>query len=104
MFRMIKSFQLYGYVIVIKETRLKINELIFYTGCGIVGGWLVHEIYKCLVEEQAQEISGLRRKIRQVSVSSNDRFKKYDSKLHEIEKKLSQTDKFTTTKKKSKIK
>lgn len=83
---MIKSFQLYGYVIVIKETRLKINELIFYTGCGIVGGWLVHEIYKCLVEEQAQEISGLRRKIRQVSVSSNDRFKKYDSKLHEIEK------------------
>jgi hypothetical protein len=104
MFRMIKSFQLYGYVIVIKETRLKINELIFYTGCGIVGGWLVHEIYKCLVEEQAQEISGLRRKIRQVSVSSNDRFKKYDSKLHEIEKKLSQTDKFTTTKKKPKIK
>ena len=101
---MIKSFQLYGYVIVIKETRLKINELIFYTGCGIVSGWLVHEIYKCLVEEQAEEISGLRRKIRQVSVSSNDRFKKYDSKLHEVEKKLSQTDKFTTTKKKPKIK
>jgi hypothetical protein len=104
MFRMIKSFQLYGYVIVIKETRLKINDLIFYTGCGIVGGWLVHKIYKCLVEEQAEEISGLRRKIRQVSVSSNDRFKKNDSKLHEIEKKLSQTDKFTTTKKKPKIK
>lgn len=73
-------------------------------GCGIVGGWLVHEIYKCLVEEQAEEISGLRRKIRQVSVSSNDQFKKYDSKLHEIEKKLSQTDKFITTKKKPKIK
>jgi myo-inositol-1-phosphate synthase len=104
MFRMIKSFQLYGYVIVIKETRLKINELIFYTGCGIVGGWLVHEIYKCLVEEQAEEISGLRRKLRQISVSSNDRFKKYDSKLHEVEKKLSQTDKFITTKKKAKIK
>jgi hypothetical protein len=104
MFRLIKSFQLYGYVIVIKETRLKINELIFYTGCGILGGWLVHEIYKCLVEEQAEEISGLRRKIRQVSVSSNDRFKKHDSKLHEIEKKLSQTNKFTTTKKKTKIK
>jgi hypothetical protein len=83
---------------------LKINELVIYTGCGIVGGWLVHEIYKCLMEEQADEISGLRRKIRQLSVSSKDQFKNYDSKLLEIEKTLSQTDKFTTTKKKRKIK
>jgi myo-inositol-1-phosphate synthase len=83
---------------------LKINELIFYTGCGIVSGWLVHEIYKYLMEEQAEEISGLRRKIRHLSVSSKDQFKNYDSKLLEIEKTLSQTDKFTTAKKKRKIK
>jgi hypothetical protein len=83
---------------------LKINELIFYTGCGIVGGWLVHEIYKCLMEEQAEEISGLRRKLRRLSVSSKDQFKNYNSKLLEVEKKLSQTDKFTTIKKKRKTK
>jgi hypothetical protein len=83
---------------------LKINELIFYTGCGIMGGWLVHEIYKCLMEEQAEEISGLRRKLRRLSVSSKDQFKNYNSKLLEVERKLSQTDKFTTTKKKRKIK
>jgi myo-inositol-1-phosphate synthase len=83
---------------------LKINELIFYTGCGIVGGWLVHEIYKYQMEEQAEEISGLRKKIRQLSVSSKVQFKNYDSKLLEIEKRLSQTDKFTTAKKKRKIK
>jgi hypothetical protein len=83
---------------------LKINELIFYTGCGIVGGLLVHEIYKCLMEEQAEEISGLRRKLRRLSVSSKDQFKNYNSKLLEVEKKLSQTDKFTTIKKKRKTK
>jgi hypothetical protein len=83
---------------------LKLNELIFYTGCGIVGGWLVHEIYKCLIEEQAEEISELRRKIRQLSGSSKDQFRNDDSKLLQIEKTLSQTDKFSTPKKKRKIK
>jgi hypothetical protein len=101
---MIKSFQLYGYVILIKEPRLKLNELIFYTGCGIVGGWLVYEIYKCLMEEQAEDNSELRRKIRQLSVSSKDQFRNHDSKLLQIQKTLSQTDKFSTPKKKRKIK
>jgi len=83
---------------------LKINELILYTGCGILGGWLVHEIYKCMMEEQGKEISGLRREIRQLSISSNDQYKNYDSKLLEIEKTLLQTDKFTNAKKKRRIK
>ncbi len=56
------------------------------------------------MEEQGKEISGLRREIRQLSISSNDQYKNYDSKLLEIEKTLSQTDKFTTAKKKRRIK
>jgi hypothetical protein len=56
------------------------------------------------MEEQAEEISGLGRKLRRLSVSSKDQFKNYNSKLLEVERKLSQTDKFTTTKKKRKIK
>jgi hypothetical protein len=83
---------------------LKISEFIFYTGCGVVGGWLVLEVYKYLMEEQAEEISILKRKVRQLSVSSKNQFNNYDSKLLELEKNRSQTDKLGTVKKKRKIK
>lgn len=69
-----------------------------------MGGCLVLEVYKYLMEEQAEEISILKRKVRQLSVSSKDQFNSYDSKLLEIEKNRSQTNKLGTVKKKRKIK